>query len=190
MLEITQLLDRVSQGDDDSLKLVFDRLYGELRTLAAKRLGGGGSATLTPTVLVHEVFERLIGAQQLRLVDRRHFYACTARAMRMIIVDHARKRTAKKRTPEAITLTLTDEQQAIDALDLDAALDALNALDSRARELVALRFYAGLTMDETAEILDISLRTANREWQKARAFLYAQMKENPRNSARDSDPDS
>lgn len=180
MLEITHLLDRVSSGDEESLKLVFDRLYDELRAIAANRLRGDGSITLTPTVLVHEVFEKLLGASQLRLADRRHFYACVARAMRMIVVDHARKRAAQKRTPDAVTITLADERKAIDVLDLDAALDALDALSPRGRELVTLRFYAGLTMDETAEVLDISLRTANREWQKARAFLYAHMSESPR----------
>ncbi|MEO1174532.1 MAG: ECF-type sigma factor [Myxococcota bacterium] len=177
-MDITQLLARVRDGDRASLGLVFENLYEELHRIASARLYSALAPTLTPTVLIHEAFERLIGAQQLTLNDRRHFYACAARAMRMIIVDHGRRASAQKRIRDPLTLNVeTGEGEALDALDLDRALDALGSINERARDLVCFRFLVGLTMQESADVLDISLRTANREWVKARAFLYARMGE-------------
>lgn len=138
------------------------------------------SATITPTVLVHEAYVRLIGSGDLELNDRRHFYACAVRAMRFILVDHARRSNADKRGGELNQVTWTDDLDlpvfpVEDVLDLNRALEELAAINSRAREIVDLRFFAGLTAQETADLMDLSLRTVHREWEKARAFLRVLM---------------
>jgi RNA polymerase sigma factor (TIGR02999 family) len=143
-------------------------------------VGSAGNPTLSPTELVHEAFVRLVGARRLELADRRHFFACAARSMRMIIIDHARRSSAKKRGGEAVRVTWTEglpvpEQAGREVLDLGRALDELDQVNPRAREVVDLRFFAGLTAAQTAELMDVSVRTVNREWEKARAFLYARM---------------
>ena len=179
MTEITELLGSAREGDPAALERIFEMVYPELRRLAMSRLSRD-HATLTPTELVHDTFLRLIGAQRLELEDRRHFFACAARAMRLIVIDRARRVAASKRGGEALRVTWSEDlpQGAGDAssmLDLDRALDHLQGVNPRAHEVVNLRFFAGLTAPETAELLGLSLRTVNREWQKARAFLYAQM---------------
>ena len=175
--DITQILQRVRDGDSESIGLVFQSLYDELHKIAASRLRGA-SNTLTPTVLIHEAFERFAGARQLSLVDRRHFYACAARATLMIIIDHARRAIAGKRKLDPLSITASDfSSDTIDALDLDRALSELGEINDRAREVVSLRFLLGLTMQETADVLEVSLRTANREWEKARAFLNMRLRE-------------
>jgi RNA polymerase sigma factor (TIGR02999 family) len=181
MSEITAMLVAARAGDSEALQGVFERVYPELRRLASSRLRAGpGSPTLSPTELVHEVFLRLIGADHLELEHRRHFFACAARAMRLLLIDMARQSSAQKRGGEALQVTFT-EGLAIAAtthgelFDLDRALDQLADVNPRAREVVDLRFFAGLTADETAELLGLSVRTVHREWEKARAFLHARL---------------
>jgi len=181
MAEITNLLAAARSGDDEAIQIVFETVYPELKRLAASRINRSpGNPTISPTELVHEAFLRLVGAQGLELADRRHFFACAARSMRLIIIDQARRSAAQKRGGGTVRVTWTEELPAnpmpgAQLLDLDRALDELDEVNRRAREVVDLRFFAGLTAVQTAELMELSLRTVNREWQKARSFLYARM---------------
>lgn len=182
MSEITELLVRVRDGDAAALGRVFDSLYDELRRLA-RRSVDEGQRTLSPTVLIHEAYLRLLGNEQLALNDRHHFLACAARAMRAICVDHVRRTTALKRGGPGSDAPLELAEAVPDALPtgeemlvLDQALDRLDALSPRQREVVELRYFAGLEFAEIATLLEVSERTAKREWERARAFLYMQMK--------------
>lgn len=179
--EITALLARSEQGDAGALDQIFHRVYPELRRLAGAQLARSDN-TLTPTVLVHEAYLRLLGAQSLSLVGRRHFFACAAKAMRNIVIDHLRARGAAKRGGGIDPVTLDDvgvDAPAFSAqlIDLDAALDALDVISPRQREVVELHFFAGLTHPEIAELLGCVERTVLREWQRARAFLHARLQE-------------
>lgn len=181
MPEMTLWLRQASSGDASALNAVFEHVYSDLRRIAAVRIAAfKSSPTLTPTVLVHEAYIRLIGSERLELNDRRHFYACAARAMRFILVDHARRSKAEKRGGGLSNVTWTDDLglpsfPVENVLDLDRALEDLSSINSRAREVVDLRFFAGLTAQETADLLQLSLRTVHREWEKARAFLHVQL---------------
>lgn len=181
MSEITELIRAHSQhGDTVALQTAFDRLYPELKRLAGARLAVmGGGRTLTPTSLVHEAYDRLIQSENLDVRGRRHFFSLAGKAMRYIIVDYLRAGRALKRGGDQVMVTLT-ENVAADSdipqlLDLDRALDELNRFHPLRRELVELRFFAGRSMAEIAELLELSERTAWREWSKARAFLHARI---------------
>lgn len=178
MSDITLLLS-AKEGEPD-FQLVFDKLYAELKRLAGARLAVmGGGKTLTPTVLVHEAYDRLVNVEGLKLDGRRHFFALAARTMRYIIVDYLRASGASKRGGDLVAVTLTEAVAAAadttELLDLDQALDELDQINPLHRELVELRFFGGLSMAECAELLEISPRTAWREWQRARAFLHVRV---------------
>jgi RNA polymerase sigma factor (TIGR02999 family) len=135
---------------------------------------------LSPTGLVHEAYLRLVGQAGMQLRDRRHFFALAARAMRQIVVDFARRRAADKRGGSARPLTLDERvlalpDRAAEIVALDDALGRLETLDPRLSRIVELRFFGGLSVEETAASLDVSPRTVKREWQKARAFLFAEL---------------
>lgn len=179
MGDITQRLHSARHGDASQLAEVFAALYPELHRIARAR-SGAGESTLTPTVLVHEAFLRLSASDGLALNDRRHFFACVARSMRCILVDHARRRSADKRGGGAAVFGLDDVMDIGDADDahllaLDEALIALQRLDPRRSEIVELHWFGGLAFAAIAELLGISERTAKRDWERARAFLYARM---------------
>ena len=178
MGEVTQLLAEARAGDPAKLEAVFVALYPELKRLASRRSGGEGH-DLTTTALVHETYLKLIGARHLDLQDRRHFFACAGRAMRHILVDHARAASSDKRGGGVAAVELPPEvaggAAAADWVDLDRALDELEEVLPELRELVELRFFAGLTREEIAELLGCSERTVQRDWQRARAFLYARL---------------
>jgi RNA polymerase sigma factor (TIGR02999 family) len=178
MAEITQLLARARSGEPERLAEVFAVLYPELRRLARSRLATA-EATLTPTVLVHEAFLRLTGSGSLSLNDRQHFFACAARAMRQILVDRARARGAWKRGAGLDLDALMQADGVVsnepELLDIDAALDRVDAIDPGLRELIEMRVFAGLTLEELAASSERSLRTINRDWQRARAMLLAQL---------------
>lgn len=180
MGDITQLLQAAREGQGPALDRVFAQVYPALRALAAGRLAGQpGERTLSATALVHEAYLKLVDAAALQLRDRQHFFACAARAMRQILVDHARARGAVKRGGPLDPLTLSAAEPAAapdaDLLDVDAALDRLDAIDPALRELVELRLFAGLTLPELAAGSGRSLRSVNRDWQRARALLLAQI---------------
>lgn len=159
------------------------QLYQELRRIARRERQLIPSATLNTTALVHEVWLRLAsGENDFR--DRRHFLGVAAVAMRRMVVDYARYRLAQKRGGDAVQVELGDDDAAtltdIDhILDIDQAMDELEALDPRLCRLVELRFFTGLSNDDAAEVLDISPRTAARDWQRARALLASNLQANP-----------
>lgn len=175
MSEITELLLAQQNAKQPQFAPLFEALYAELKRIAALRVRAlGPNQTLSATALVHEAFLKLVDASQLALSSREHFYACAAQAMRQILIDHARARSADKRggAMQQITLSgIESEQLDLDVLDLDRALCDLGEVDAALRQLVELRYFAGLTLEEIAELRGISLRTANRDWQRARALL-------------------
>ncbi len=180
--DITQLLISISDGDQQAYNKLFPLVYDELRNIAQHQLFNEYSEhTLSKTELVHEIFLKLIDQSRINFNNRSHFYAIAARCMRQLLVDYARKKNAEKRGGGQKELSLDDKnlhiyKHAEQILDLDTHLDVLSKLDERLAKLVELRFFAGLSIEHTAEILQISVSTANREWVKARAWLYQQIK--------------
>jgi RNA polymerase sigma factor (TIGR02999 family) len=180
--ELTQALQRWSDGDERARDEIVERVYGELKRLAKARLAGEREAhTLQPTALVHEAWMKLAQGEVVDWQDRAHFIAVSARVMRQILVDSGRRRRAAKRqsvsTPTMLLATGTDPEQVVDVLDLDRALDRLAAIDETQARLVELRYFGGLSIPETAALLDVSVATANRYWRAARAWLYLQLSE-------------
>lgn len=159
---------------DELVPLVYD----ELRVIARRQLRRQwGGHTLDTTALVHEAYLKLSDPSRADFHDRAHFLAVAATAMRQILVDYARRRTARKRRGDGVRLPPVGapaggEDRAAEMLAVDEALTSLSALDGRLARLVELRFYGGLTVEETAEVLEVSERTVKRDWRKARAFLY------------------
>ena len=177
--DITALLRQAEGADPQALSLVFARLYDELRVLARARLHGT-EQTLTPTALVNETWLRLCGGEQpMTLESRRHFFASAAQAMRWIVVDHARRQLAERRGGAVVKLELedglADDLRSEELLALDGALDALGKIDPARRQLVELRYFAGLEFEELAELTGKSSRTVKREWASTRAVLYSLM---------------
>jgi len=176
--EVTRLLERASAGDAGARATLFDVLYRELRRVAeAAMRDERADHTLQPTALVHEAFLRLAGDQG-RFESRAHFLGVAAGAMRRVLVDHARGRNAQKRGSGATLVTVDDlddlPQPSVDDLDLvvlDDALSRLTALDARQGQIVELRFFGGLSVEETAAVVGVSERTVKREWQLSRAWL-------------------
>lgn len=180
MSEITELLNQANDGTRASLDEVFSRLHAELRVLARNRVQRGPEQTLTATALVHEVYLKLIGAQHLDLVNRQHFFACAAAAMRQILVDSARASSAGKRGGDLQFVTLTganlgEVNTDADMLALDQVLRELERVEPDLMELVQLRFFAGLSMDDIAQLTGRSARSLHRDWSCARAFLGARL---------------
>jgi len=171
-------LTRILQGGDAAREELLPLVYGELKGLAANRMRGErGEHTLQATALVHEAWMRLAGNQHIEWRDRRHFYGAAAEAMRRVLIDHARKVRSEKRggDRERVTLGGSEASPDFDAdelLALDEALSRLEAEDARAAAVVRLRFFAGLTMPEVALSLEVSERSAHREWAFARARLF------------------
>ena len=182
--DITQLLVRARSGEPELMGEVFKALYPELMRMARSRLRGR-DATMTPTVLVHELFLRVTASEQLSLVDRRHFFAAAAQALRWIMVEEARRNLSQKRGGGAIHIELDEDLSpaapagAADTgvLALHEGLEALAEISPQRRQVVELRYFAGLEFKEVAELLEISERTAQREWERARAFLLAMLDE-------------
>ncbi|MBI2397777.1 MAG: RNA polymerase subunit sigma [Xanthomonadales bacterium] len=175
MSEITELLRNSAEGDRPDLSGVFERLYADLKRIAAARVAGlGPGETLSATGLVHEAYLKLVGAEQLSLANRKHFFACAARAMRQVVIDRSRIAQADKRGDDLQRVTLEGADAAFDAaalLDIDRALDEIEQIAPPLRELVELRYFTGLSMPEIAELRGVSLRTAMRDWERARALL-------------------
>jgi RNA polymerase sigma factor (TIGR02999 family) len=184
--DVTGLLERVSAGDRQAMATLFDRLYCELRRLAVATMRAERrDHTLQPTALVHEAYVRL-AADTTPLSSRHHFFGVAAVAMRRILVEHARARHAAKRGGHAPRVSIDDVDVpmpiGLDDLDvaaLDTALTRLAALDARQAHIVELRFFAGLTVEETAEVVGTSPRTVKREWQMSRAWLKREMARQP-----------
>ena len=177
MSEITELVQAYRRGDSAALDDLIAQIYPELRRVARsqlRRLRFG--QTLDTTALVNEAYIKLAHSSGLEVTDRSHFLAIVARAMRMILVDHARARSAQKRGGEEAPITLdvnrvAAKQSACDVVDLERAMEGLTELDPRLCRIVECRFYAGMTVEETAAALDVSQRTVLRDWKRARAWL-------------------
>ena len=183
---VTLLLQRVAQGDRSALDAVYSSLYPDLKRLARAALYRQGRAdSIQTTMLVHESFLHLLGSKDLRLQDRRHFFAYAARTMRNIIIDSAREQFAECRGAgvEHIGLDEDAAQQVPDGsasdelIRVDAALRELERLDPDLTELVEMRYFGGYTEIEVAELLKISERTVRRRWDKARAWLLVALAE-------------
>ena len=180
--DITRLLALARDGQPGQLGAVFEALYPELRRLANSRMLGS-EATITPTVLVHELFLRINRGTPLSVVDRNHFFAASAKAMRWILVEHARRRATDKRGGDQVLVALDDripdnaDVAMTTALALDKGLAALEAISPQRRQIVEMRYFAGLQFSEIAAILGCSQRTVYREWERARAFLQALLDE-------------
>jgi RNA polymerase sigma factor (TIGR02999 family) len=180
--DITRLLQDVARGDKAAEADLIPLVYDELRRIAARYMRREGSGhTLQTTALVHEAYVRLARPKPGGWQNREHFFSVAATVMRRVLVDHARAVRADKRggeNPKAAVDLDTLEAVAIDSdrvLALDAALGRLAELDGRQCRVVELRFFAGMSVEETARVLNISPRTVKREWQLARAWLYGEL---------------
>ncbi|MBP7777084.1 MAG: sigma-70 family RNA polymerase sigma factor [Acidobacteria bacterium] len=188
MSDVTRLLERWNAGDSAAMAELLSAVYDELRRVADRMMRSERDGhTLQPTALVNELYVKFAALRDLRLENRRHFYGAAGEAMRRILVDHARARKAKKRGgADAIRVPLEDvpehELAAASALDyerLDAALAALRTLSPERAAVVDLRYFAGLSIADTAEVLEISPATVVRHWTFARAWLFREMQDRP-----------
>ena len=182
---ITQLLDDWSGGDRAALERLLPIVYGELRRLAGRELRRERTGhTLQPTALVHELYVRLVDQRRASWENRAQFFAVAAQLMRRILVDHARARLAAKRGGSSPRVSLDEGGDAIDetiapafeVLAVDRALTRLATLDPEQARIVELRFFSGLSVEETAHVLGRSPRTIKREWRLAKAWLYQHLR--------------
>ena len=180
--EVTQLLVRWSAGDREALEQLMPVIYEECRQIAARQLRRERREhTLNPTSLVHEMYLRLVDQRRANWQNRAQFFGIAAQLMRRILVDHARARRAQKRGGSAMFVSLADvsdeadDARVADVLAIDQALQRLAAVDAEQVRIVELRFFAGLSVEETAHVLGRSPRTVKREWQLAKAWLYREL---------------
>lgn len=177
--EVTRVLDAISAGDAGASDALLPLVYEELRRLGSQRLSRERAGhTLQPTALVHEAFLRLVGSEEQSWENRGHFFAAAAEAMRRILIDNARQKRSLKRGGELARVPLEDDARVAkvpddheELLSLDEALTEFAKHDAQAAELVKLRYFGGLTIDQAAEVLGVSPRTAKRYWTYARAWL-------------------
>ena len=176
---ITRLIDAWRDGDARAGDALFAIVYDDLRVLARRQLVHCRTGeTLAPTVLVHEAYMKFAERSAPDVVDRSHFLAVAARAMRHVVIDYMRRRQSHKRDPGAPVKPLDSDAapaecaSVVDLIAMNEALTQLETLDPRQARIVELRFFGGLELEEIANELDVSARTVKRDWQKARAFLY------------------
>ncbi len=179
---VTQLLVEWSHGDQDALERLTPLVYGELRRLARRHLSRERSDhTLQSTALVHEAYLRLIDQRSVQWQNRAHFFGVAAQLIRRILIDYARAKQAGKRGSGACLLSLDEALDSpaggrpLNIVALDDALEELAKIDPRQSRIVELRFFAGLTVEETAEVLNVSTPTVNREWAAAKAWLFREL---------------
>jgi RNA polymerase sigma factor (TIGR02999 family) len=181
--QITQILHEWQSGNREALDQLVPIVYRELRAIASRRLGRdrGNNRTLQTTALVHEAYVRLVDQTRVDWQGRAHFFAVAARVMRRVVLDEARRRKRGKRgggagavSVDAIDELATDRElpDIVDVITLDRALTDLEAIDPDQAQIVELRFFAGLTVDEIGTVMKVSPRTVKREWAIARAWLY------------------
>jgi RNA polymerase sigma factor (TIGR02999 family) len=175
---IAVLLQRWSKGDKEALDQLLTHLYRDIHAIAVRELRNERQLTIRPTALVNEAYMRLAGLNQMQWQDRAHFLSMAARVTRQALVDEARHRRAVKRDGGS-PVTLSDEnlggQTPYDALDVDALLQELETFDSLASEVVSLRIFGGLSIEEAAEALSISVATVNRRWATGKAWLTREL---------------
>ena len=182
MSDVTQILTAIEQGDPTAADKLLPLVYEELRKLAAHRMANEAAGqTLQPTALVHEAWMRLVGAENPRFENRAHFFAAAAEAMRRILIDNARRKRALRHgggqqrvdVEQAELAAAGDDEQ---MLAVNDALDKLAVQNKLEAELVKLRYFVGMTLEEAAEVLGISARTADNYWAHARAWLFHEIK--------------
>lgn len=183
MCDVTKILDAIEQGDTGAAERLLPLVYEELRCLATQKMAQENPGhTLQATALVHEAYIRLVGSNIGSWANRAHFFAAAAEAMRRILIDNARRKQRIKRGADRRRIDINDvdivvETPSIDLIALDEALSRLVEEDPEVAELVKMRFFAGLTLDQVAAILQISRRTADRNWAYAKAWLYQHITE-------------
>lgn len=182
--DVTALLLAWRAGDEAALARLTPLVHDELRRIARRCLRGErANHSLPATALVHEAYVRLVDAREVNWQNRSHFLAMAARLMRRVLVDVARARGRQKRGGGALQVTLTDglrsTEQPFDVTALDSALDALAAIDPRRSQVVELRFFGGLSVAETAAVLNLSPETVMRDWKLARAWLRRELQVDP-----------
>jgi RNA polymerase sigma factor (TIGR02999 family) len=177
--ELDALLERWSGGDRSALDQLVTHFYGDIRAIAVRQLNSERLSSLRPTALVHEAYLRLSALREIRWQDRAHFLAMAARVSRQALVDEARHRRAQKRDGgEAVTLTdtnLGEANRVYDALDVDDLLNELERYDAVAASIVSMRIFGGLSIEEAAESLSISVATVNRRWAAGKAWLTREL---------------
>jgi RNA polymerase sigma factor (TIGR02999 family) len=181
--EVTHLLADWGKGDRSALDKLFPLVHDELRRIARRQMNQERpDHTLQATALVNEAYLKLAGHEVFDLHDRAHFFAICAQVMRHVLIDHARAHTRDKRGGGAIQVSLNDAaapiaEQAEHLIALDDALRYLERVDPQKSKIVELRYFGGLSIDETSEVLNISARTVRREWQRSKAWLYRMISE-------------
>lgn len=181
-MNVTQLLERATQGDSDARGELLRATYDQLKVLAAARMREERpDHTLTATALVHEVSLELLAQSNLTAQNQGQFLALAAKAMRNLLVDYARTRDRQKRGGGRQKLSLKEnlvacEEQNQDLIDLDEALERFSRLDARKSQVVELRYFGGLSIEETAEVLGVSPATVKRDWEVARAWLLRELR--------------
>ncbi len=176
--EVTQLLRKAKSGSKDAYNQLYPLVYEHLKLIARHQLSAERkNHTLNNTELVHESYLKLINQTEIEWQDRQHFFNVAARAMRQILIDYARKQLAGKRGGKVQNITLDEnlinvEKEAGDVIELDELLKELEKLNERLARIVELRYFAGLSIEHTAEVLNISTSTVNRDWLKARSWLH------------------
>jgi RNA polymerase sigma factor (TIGR02999 family) len=179
--DVTHLLEELSDGNQDALAALVPLIYEQLRRLARSHMRREGRMqTLQTTALVHEAYLRLVDQRNVRWQNRAHFFAIAAQAMRRILVSRARARLAEKRggggeKVQIDDLDIANPESSVDLVALDEALRRLAMLDPQQGRVVELRFFGGLTVDETAEVLQLSAPTVKREWRTAKAWLRREL---------------
>jgi RNA polymerase sigma factor (TIGR02999 family) len=179
--DVTSLLQEWTSGDQDALERLLPLVYDELRRLAGHYLRSERpDHTLQATALVHEAYLRLIDQKNVRWQNRAHFFGIASQMMRRILVDHARKRHAAKRDAAVCRLSVAEDlvpapEREPDILALDEAISSLSALDPQQGRIIELRFFGGLTVEETSEVVGVSPATVKREWATARLWLRHEM---------------
>jgi len=181
--DFTKLLINIKESENGSSKKLFPLVYDELKQIAYSKLQRERKdITFTKTSLVHEVYLKMVDQSTIKANDKNHFLAITARCMRQILIDHARKKKAQKRGGDREDVTYIDEllkahYEADQLIDLDAKLDELAQLDERMADVVTLRFFGKMKVSAIADALDVSERTIKRDWAKARGWLYKELKD-------------
>jgi RNA polymerase sigma factor (TIGR02999 family) len=178
---MTVLLERIQDGDRAAISDLASLAYPELRRLAASCLRDRGPNTLLPTDLVNELWVRLLRREKIEYGNRSHFLGAAVHLMRSLVIDRARMRAASKRSPAGELPPIDpsinfSESEAAELLALDAALDRLSALSPRQAQIVEMRYFAGFTVEEIAEAMDLSPKTVKRDWSAARAWLHAELR--------------
>jgi RNA polymerase sigma factor (TIGR02999 family) len=180
--EVTQMLIELTDGNQEVVNRILPHIYDELKRLASSYLRRERSDhTLQPTALVHEAYMKLIDQKRVRWQNRAHFFGIAAQVMRRILMDHARKHQAGKRGGEAEKLPIEEEilvvshDRSAELVALDDALHTLAEMDEHKARIVELRYFGGLSIEETAEVMGVSVPTINRQWRMAKAWLYSQL---------------